>query len=216
MKKNQLDQGVMKRTADLPVCPPPVVGFADRYVDGFVDPYHRHDRAQLSLFLGGTVTVSALDQSFVLGAGQGLWLPANTLHQAECRTNLTFQVVYVDPGMSETADLPCKMFAVSSLMRGLVDEIIAMQYEFVMDERMTAIAQLLIDEIRRAAPIMNRLIFPSDQRLLRVCMAIVAHPETAGTSTTGHVKRVWPDGPLQDSSIRKWVWVLLHGVVVSG
>lgn len=175
-KKNQPGHDAMKRTADLPVCPPPLVGFADRYENGFVDTYHRHDRAQLSLFLGGTVTVSALGQSFVMGPGQGLWLPANTLHQAECRTDLTFQVVYIDPGLTETADLPCKMFDVSSLMRGLVDEIIAMQYEFVMDERMTAIARLLVDEIRRAAPIMNRLIFPSDQRLLRVCIAIVAQP----------------------------------------
>ncbi|MFT8717675.1 AraC family transcriptional regulator [Gluconobacter potus] len=166
----------MKRTADLPIHPPPVVGFADRYLGGFVDGYHTHDRSQLSLFLGGTVTISTLGRSFVLGSGQGMWIPANTLHQANCRTDLAFQVIYVDPTLPEAEDLPCKMFDASSLMRGLVDEIIAMRYEFSMDERMTSIARLLVGEIRRAPPIADRLLFPSDPRLLRVCEAIAAQP----------------------------------------
>lgn len=68
------------------------------------------------------------------------------------------------------------MFDASSLMRGLVDEIIAMRYEFSMDERMTSIARLLVGEIRRAPPIADRLLFPSDPRLLRVCEAIAAQP----------------------------------------
>ncbi|MBS1087117.1 AraC family transcriptional regulator [Gluconobacter sphaericus] len=166
----------MKRTADLPDRPPPVVGFTDRYLGGFVDEYHTHDRSQLSLFLGGTVTISTLGRSFILGPGQGMWIPANTLHQAICRTDLIFQVIYVDPKLPEAEDLPCKMFDASSLMRGLVDEIIAMRYEFSMDERMTSIAQLLVGEIRRAPPIADRLLFPSDPRLLRVCEAIAAQP----------------------------------------
>ncbi|GBQ66598.1 AraC family transcriptional regulator [Ameyamaea chiangmaiensis NBRC 103196] len=165
----------MKRTADLPRCPPPVVGFADCYTGGFVDGFHTHDRGQLSVFLGGTVTVSTRNSSFVLCPGQGLWLPANTLHQAVCRTDLAFQVVYVDPTFSG-ADLPCKMFDVSSLLQGLVDEIVAMRYEFAMDDRMSTIARLLIDELRRAPQIAERLLLPTDQRLRRVCEAITAAP----------------------------------------
>ena len=165
----------MKRSADLPGHSPPVVGFADCYVGGFVDGFHTHDRGQLSLFLAGTVTVSTRDSSFVLSPGQCLWLPANTLHQASCRTDLMFQVVYVEPDLSKT-DLPPKMFDASSLLRGLVDEIVTMKYDFIMDERMSAIAQLLIDEIRRAPRIAERVLLPKDHRLRRVCEAITATP----------------------------------------
>lgn len=165
----------MKRTADLPRHSPPVVGFADRYVGGFVDGFHTHDRGQLSLFLAGTVTVSTHDSTFVLCPGQGLWLPANTLHQATCRTDLVFQVVYVDPCLTGSG-LPSRMFDSSSLMRGLVDEIIAMKYDFTMDDRMAAIARLLVDEIGRAPRIAERLLFPQDHRLRRVCEAITAWP----------------------------------------
>lgn len=165
----------MKRTADLPCHPPPVVGFADSYAGGFVDGFHAHDRAQLSVFLAGTVTVNTVDRSFVLRPGQGMWIPANTLHQANCRTDLMFQVVYVDAGFAGT-DFPCKMFDASTLVRGLVDEIIAMRFDFTMDSRMSVIARLLVDEIRRAPRIAERLLLPSDHRLRRVCEAIMLHP----------------------------------------
>lgn len=165
----------MKRTADLPCHPPPVVGFADSYTGGFVDGFHAHDRAQLSVFLAGSVTINTLDKSFVLGPGQGMWIPANTLHQANCRTDLMFQVVYVDSEFVGP-DLPCKMFDLSTLVRGLVDEIVAMRFEFTMDERMSVIARLLVDEIRRAPRIAERLLLPSDPRLRRVCEAIMLQP----------------------------------------
>ena len=165
----------MKRTADLPRHPPPVVGFSDCYVGGFVDGFHTHDRGQLSVFQAGTVTVNTQTGSFVLGPGQGMWIPANTLHEATCRTDLVFQVIYVDPSLIG-ADLACKMFDVSSLMRGLVDEIIAMRFDFTMDERMSAIARLLVDEIGRAPRIAERVLFPMDHRLRRVCEAIIAQP----------------------------------------
>ncbi|GBR03698.1 AraC family transcriptional regulator [Acetobacter oeni] len=165
----------MKRTADLPRHPPPVVGFADSYASGFVDGSHAHDRGQLSVFLAGSVTISTQSGSFVPRAGQGMWIPAGTVHQAACRTGLTFQVIYIDPGLAGP-DLPCKMFDVSSLMRGLVDEIIAMRFEFAMDDRMSAIARLLVDEIGRAPRIAERLLLPTDHRLRRVCEAITARP----------------------------------------
>lgn len=165
----------MKRTADLPRHSPPVVGFADCYAGGFVDGFHTHDRAQLSVFLAGSVTVNTLGGNFVLGPGQGMWLPANTVHQVTCRTDLTFQVIYVDCSLPG-ADLPCKVFYASTLMRGLVDEIIAMRFDFAMDDRMSAIARLLVDEIARAPRIAERLLLPSDHRLRRVCEAITTRP----------------------------------------
>ncbi|MFT9360262.1 AraC family transcriptional regulator [Acetobacter okinawensis] len=166
----------MKRTADFPCHPPPVVGFADCYTGGFVDAFHTHERAQLSIFLAGSVTVNTQDESFVLGPGQGMWLPAQIMHQATCRTDLVFQVVYVDPSFTGADLPPCKMFDVSSLMRGLVDEIIAMTFNFAMDDRMSAIARLLMEEINRAPRIADRLLFPTDLRLRRVCEAIIAQP----------------------------------------
>lgn len=174
--QNGLDSSRMKRTADLPRHPPPVVGFADCYMGGFVDGLHMHDRAQLSVFLSGSVTVNTQDASFVLGPGQAMWIPAKMVHQATCRTDLVFQVVYVEEGFKGTEQLACKMFDASSLIRGLVDEIIAMTFHFAMDERMSAIARLLVDEIERAPRIADRLFFPSDPRLRRVCEAIIAQP----------------------------------------
>jgi len=166
----------MKRSADLPANPPPVVGFADYYVGGFVDGFHTHERAQLSVFMAGSVTVTTHEESFVLRPGQALWLPAHTLHQATCRTDLSFQVIYVDPDFPGAGTLPCKMFDASSLIRGLMDEVIAMSFEFAMDSRMLTIAGLLIDEVERAPRLAERVLLPADPRMRRVCEAIIAKP----------------------------------------
>ncbi|MFT4075468.1 MAG: helix-turn-helix transcriptional regulator [Asticcacaulis sp.] len=165
----------MKRTADLPRKSPPVVGFEDRYTAGFVDEAHAHDRTQLSIVLSGSLTVNTDEASFVLNPGQGMWIPAGLVHRAICRAESAFQVLYFDPEFSEV-DIPCRMFEVSALLRGLIDEIVAMRYEFVMDERMLTIAKLLVGEIERAPRVANRTPFPSDYRLRRVCEAIITSP----------------------------------------
>lgn len=206
----------MKRTADLPHHPPPVVGFADCYTGGFVDAFHVHDRAQLSLFLAGSVTINTQDESFVLGPGQGMWLPANTLHQATCRTDLAFQVVYVDSSLIGPDLLPSKMFEASSLIRGLVDEIIAMTFQFTMDERMSAIARLLVDEVRRGRRIAERLLFPSDHGCGGFAKQLLRNREMGTILIIGPARLAWHAALLPAFSSRKWAWVLRHGVVGCG
>lgn len=165
----------MKRTTDLPQRPPPVVGFGDHYAAGFVDQPHTHDRGQVSVILAGTVTINTDEGSFALQPNHGIWIPPGTLHQAICRIDTLFQVVYVDPGFAGV-DLSTRMFEASALLRGLVDEIVAMRFDFTMDDRMSTIGRLLIDEIGRAPWITDRLPFPADYRLRRVCEMIVADP----------------------------------------
>lgn len=152
----------------------------------------------------------------MLGPGQAIWLPANVVHQATCRTDLAFQVVYVAPSLIGADTLPCKMFDASSLVRGLVDEIVAMTFNFDMDERMSAIARLLVDEVARAPRIADRFLFPSDPRLRRVCEAITAQPGIAAILITGRGKPAWHGAHLPGFSSRKWVWALLHGGAGSG
>lgn len=176
-RKREVDRKVrtIKRSSDLPPRPPPVVGFADVYTGGFVDEFHTHDRAQLAIYQAGSVTISIPDSIFVLCPGQAMWMPANTLHQSICRTDLMFQVIYVDPILSG-ADLECKVFDASTLVQGLVDEIVAMKSDFTMDARMSTIAALLLEEVRRAPRLADRVHLPADSRLRRVCEAVMAQP----------------------------------------
>ena len=72
----------MKRSTDYPLELRPVMGFEDDYPAGFVDPFHSHDRAQLSYANSGVMLFVTDHTSFVLPPQRAIWLPAGVRHKA--------------------------------------------------------------------------------------------------------------------------------------
>jgi len=58
----------MKRSTDYPLELRPVMGFEDDYPAGFVDPFHSHDRAQLSYANSGMTPTEVLHAATIGGA----------------------------------------------------------------------------------------------------------------------------------------------------
>lgn len=165
----------MKRSADLPLDLAPVVAFEDRLAAGFVDPPHSHDRVQLSFALSGVLTVNTEDTSYVLPPNRAVWIPAHVTHQTICRSEILFQVIYIDASLAPDAT-ECRVFEVSPLVRALVDEVTQFTYDKEMGDRETMITQLLLAEIDRMPNVPVQAELPSDWRLRRVCEAILANP----------------------------------------
>jgi AraC-like DNA-binding protein len=152
-----------------------VVAFEDRYPAGFVDPPHAHDRAQLSFALSGVLTVNTGNAGFVLPPNRAIWIPAHTMHQTICRSDVVFQALYVDPRFVRQPK-NCRVIEASSLVRSLINEITTFDCRYEMQGREAAIVQLLLDEIERMPIVPVRAELPDDRRLRRVCEAILADP----------------------------------------
>lgn len=165
----------MKRSTDYPLELRPVMGFEDDYPAGFVDPFHSHERAQLSYANSGVMLFITDHSSFVLPPQRAIWLPAGVRHKAICRGPVNIHTVFIDPDI-EYLPHACRVFEVSPLVRALIQEVFGFQPAYDEEGREGRIVRLLLEEIQHMPniPVMARM--PADSRLLRVCQAILDDP----------------------------------------
>lgn len=164
----------MLRSLDLEWVPRPVVALADEYPAHFVDPRHRHPRAQLLYAAAGVMSVATDRMSFVIPPQRAMWMPAGIYHEVTCRSAVSVRTLYVDAN----DDLPreCRVIEVSELLRALIMEAMALPREYDADGRAGRIVGLLLDSI--AAPTSAKLCapMPRDPRLQRVCTMLIQDP----------------------------------------
>jgi AraC-like DNA-binding protein len=151
--------------------------FEDRFDEGFVDPPHAHDRAQISFALSGVMTLNIENASFVLPPNRAVWIPAGQVHQTICRSEVVFQCIYIDDRLT---NLPgeCRVFETSPLVRALFDEATHFSDQPGLEgqAREAVIIGLLLGEVERMPNVPVKAELPADRRLRRVCEAILARP----------------------------------------
>jgi AraC-like DNA-binding protein len=165
----------MKRSVDLPMNIRPVVAMADEYEAGYMDPVHTHPRAQLSLSGPGVVSFTIGDSNFLQPSNRAIWIPAGIPHAVRFRDKVTGHTVYIDPAHARSLT-KVKIFAVSPLMRALVEEVTTFSHDYDIDGREGRIVQLLLEEIQRAPEATMMVPLPRNPRLRRVCEKILHDP----------------------------------------
>lgn len=165
----------MTVSANVPQSLAAVMAFEGRYAAGFVDPWHTHDRAQLSFALSGVLTVNTGSTSFVLPPNRAVWIPPHMKHQTICRSEVVFRVIYIDERFAN-GQKKHRVFEVSPLLRALIGEIAGFDRDLDMASREAAIVQLLLNEVDRMPDVPIQAELPRDRRLRRVCEAILADP----------------------------------------
>ncbi|MCQ8242090.1 AraC family transcriptional regulator [Rhizosaccharibacter radicis] len=154
--------------------PRPVAALADEYPEGFLDPRHRHGRAQLLYAASGTMAVTTDAGCTVVPPQRALWLPAGVEHEVLCRSPVSLRTLYVDDAAVEGLPAAPCVIEVSPLLRALILEAMAVDAEYEVDGRDGRLMRLVLDEIRGKAVRMPTLPMPRDERLMRLCRTLLA------------------------------------------
>jgi AraC-like DNA-binding protein len=165
----------VKKSADYPLDTRPIMGFADEYPAGFMDPLHSHQRSQLSYSAAGVMSVVTESSSFMLPPYRAIWIPAGMMHEVFCRGPVSSYTLYIDPALDRRPQR-CRVFEVSELVKALIFEVGHFPVGYDMDGREGRIASLLLEEIERMPSTPSELTMPGDRRLLRVCRALLDDP----------------------------------------
>lgn len=165
----------MKRSADYLQAARPVVALQDEYPGGFIDPMHSHQRTQLLYASSGVMSVATEETSFVLPPQRAVWLPAGMPHEVSCRGPVSLRTLYIDPALDKHPP-HCRVIEVSDFLKALILEVVRFDINYDLEGREGRIVRLLLDEIELMpnAPYQARM--PQDERLVRVCRAILANP----------------------------------------
>lgn len=165
----------MKKSADYPLETRPIMGFADEYPSGFIDPLHSHPGSQLSYSAAGVMSVTTETSSFILPPYRAIWIPAGMMHEVFCRAPVSSYTLYIDP-LFDRQPQRCRVFEVSELVKALIFEVGHFPPGYDLEGREGRIANLLLEEIERMPSTPSELSMPADRRLLRVCRALLNDP----------------------------------------
>lgn len=160
--------------------PRPVIALADEYPAGFVDPRHAHRQAQLLYGLAGVMSVVTDQGSFVVPPLRALWLPAGAEHEVSCRGAVSLRTLYFDPGICAALPKRCAVIEISDLLKALIVEVTKFEAEYDVEGREGRIISLLLDEIVAMPGAPLHAPMPKNERLARVCRAILADPAHGG------------------------------------
>jgi AraC-like DNA-binding protein len=168
----------MRRSADLPEKLAPVTGFKDCYPASYVDKPHAHDRCQLSFNISGVMTITTETASFVLPPNRAVWIPAGMHHQASCKSEVEFIVLYVAAKLDPRPSI-ARTFEITPLVRALIDEVAQFTERRQFRDREQRVLDMLMSEIELMPHLPACATLPTDRRLKRVCDAILADPADA-------------------------------------
>jgi len=152
----------------------PVGVLMDDYPPGFFDPAHSHARAQLVYATSGVIILSTGTASYVAPPQRAIWVPAGVEHEVRCRGRVEIRTLYIATDVVPDLPTTCQVMEVSNLLRELILEAGKLPVEYQLAGREERVMSLILDEIRLAPRIPLCVPMPSNERLARVCKAILA------------------------------------------
>ena len=157
---------------------------------------HSHPWAQVAISISGVARITAGRATYLVPAWRAVWIPPDVEHVVTVVEAAELRTLYVHQGHGHVGpDVAprlhdtwrnCRVLEVSALLRELV-----LQLDTSLDGSGTPSPQLLarerllgdlvLDELRRAAPVRLGIELPHDKRLRALCEAVLADPSRHAT-----------------------------------
>lgn len=151
----------------------------DLQADEFLSP-HRHPWGQVTYALEGVLRVTALNSSWIVPPLRAIWIAPDVEHEVVMLEKTRLRPLCI---LAERAPFPgreCRVLEVSNLLRELIVALGQLDPAHA-SARELLLAELILDELGRAATRPIRVPLPEDKRLKALCAALIAEP---GSSLT--------------------------------
>ncbi|SOB91901.1 AraC family transcriptional regulator [Thalassospira xiamenensis] len=156
--------------------PRPIIALGTDYPDGHVIAAHRHDRDQLLYGMTGVLMASTPQGAWMMPPQRGMLIPAGVIHEVRLFGDVKMRSLYLRPDRLGDTDNQCKVVGISSLMRHLLIEAVAVPPEYDMAGRDGALMALIEHEIKRLPVLPLSLPLPEQAGLREKCRAFLASP----------------------------------------
>jgi AraC-like DNA-binding protein/quercetin dioxygenase-like cupin family protein len=176
--------------------PRPVVAMAKEFPSGSEVLPHSHPRAQLVYAVSGMMRVAAHGGGGREGEGQkgegqggawvvpplrGVWIPPETVHEIRMVGEVAMRTLYIAPDAAPGLPRGCVVIEVSSLLRELILGMAEEPIEYPVGGRAEMMAKLILSELQAAPTVPLGVTLPADERLRRLCRALLDDPGSDAT-----------------------------------
>ncbi|WP_246475356.1 AraC family transcriptional regulator [Diaphorobacter ruginosibacter] len=172
----------MRPMPDLNTAESAVVAGEIRYSDGWVTGWHSHPRGQLLYASKGVMIVNSRAGSWVVPPNRALWFPAGLEHEVRMSGEVHMRTAYIDEARVEGVPATACVLRVSALMRELIVAATSAQLDYAEGSRGDLILRLLVQELRQSHVLPLHLPVPEDERIQRICKALIEDTANADTA----------------------------------
>lgn len=140
---------------------------------------HHHDWGQLAFSVAGVVRVNTAVATFLVPPSRAVWIPPGLQHAVTAVERCELRTLYLQaPPDDSGAWVGSRVVEVSPLLRELVLQLADadLQAAASASPREHWLAQLILDELRRARSLRLGVNLPRDKRLRRLCEAVLDDP----------------------------------------
>jgi AraC-like DNA-binding protein len=137
---------------------------------------HAHPRAQIVYSLSGTYWAVTPNASWVLPAGQALWIPSRSFHDMFSNVPIRALILFVHAPLAYAMPQECTVITVSPLLREMFVRIVANGNDYAEDGPEARLAHSMLDELGQMEPSRFHIPMSEDRRLLRVMQPLIEDP----------------------------------------
>ncbi|OQS27549.1 AraC family transcriptional regulator [Chromobacterium violaceum] len=138
---------------------------------------HRHSEGQLIFAVAGVMELSTAAGLWLVPPQRGIWMPPGVEHSMRARGMVSLRTLYLQSAhyLAQMPRSP-KSIAISPLMREIIIRLMRTRSIPCADRQESRLLDLLIGEIEWSGEAALPLPPINDQRLQRICSAILANP----------------------------------------
>jgi len=155
----------------------PIIALCETFPDAHHVQAHLHQRGQLFCPMSGLAMASTSHGTWVVPCRRALWIPASVRHELRMEGVVEMQSLYFDTGVFTDMPDRCRVVAISSLMRSLMAEAVALPIRYDREGRSGTIMKLIGYEVGRLRELPLSLPLPTDKALARRCLKFSASPK---------------------------------------
>jgi len=140
-------------------------------------PEHAHDWNQVVYAIFGVLTIAVEGRSFVISPEQAFWLPAGLRHRVGSLLGAEFRSLWISEEAGRGLLGSPTVFGVTPLLKALIVEAADIEGMTGCDGSAGRVTELILDQLRRAQPLMSALPWPrGGSPLISLCEALYADP----------------------------------------
>lgn len=183
MSYSRLDGGAGRSTdpKDYQAVPRAIAAMAKSFAPGDTIPPHVHPRDQVLYATLGVMRVATAREAYIVPPDRALYMPAGFEHGVAMRGRVEMRTLYIRPGAAPGLPGTPAVLDISSLLRALILALLEEPVLYDEEARGGLLAGLILDEIARARHLQLVIPMPRDERLKRLCKALLDDPSRSET-----------------------------------
>lgn len=161
--------------------PQSIGAMSKSFEDGFVIPFHEHERDQLLYAIRGIMRLNTEQEAWIVPPDRAVYIPGRTRHSVSMNGQVEMRTLYIASGAMKKQRRKLGVLAISGLLRELILALSEEIIDYTPDSRAGLIARLIDMELNIAHELSFQVPLPKDPRLQRLCAELLASPSDRRT-----------------------------------